>query len=171
MVSTIGQVDTMSESLLREPRRSYTAEFKSALVAEARQKNASVAEIARRHRLNHNLIFKWRREADARMVATPRMLSVQVLPDIAAPSVAPRPTELAAVSPLRVIFTDGASLVIEHAPEAGKRHVEAACSVPLRSSSRVRRSPRRCTAASRRRCTGPCRGGRGALRGIHRLCG
>lgn len=124
MVSTIKQVDTMSESLLRDPRRSYTAEFKAALVAEARQKNASVAEIARRHRLNHNLIFKWRREEDARPALAPRMLPVQVLADVAASSIAPRTAEPArrdtptAVSPLRVIFADGASLVIEHAPEA-----------------------------------------------------
>lgn len=114
----------MSESLLRDPRRSYTAEFKAALVAEARQKNASVAEIARRHRLNHNLIFKWRREDDARQALAPRMLPVQILPDVAASSVAPctadpaRRDTPAAVLPLRVIFADGASLVIEHAPEA-----------------------------------------------------
>lgn len=123
MVSTIGQADTMSESFLRDPRRSYTAEFKAALVAEARQKNASVAEIARRHRLNHNLIFKWRREDDARQASVPRMLPVQVLPDVTASSVAPRMAESlrrdapVAALPLRVIFADGASLVIEHAPE------------------------------------------------------
>jgi transposase len=43
------------------PRRSYTAEQKRQLVEETRQPGASVSVVARRHDVNANLLFTWRR--------------------------------------------------------------------------------------------------------------
>jgi transposase len=43
-------------------RRSYTLVEKRRVVAEACARGASVAEVARRHGLNANLVFTWRRQ-------------------------------------------------------------------------------------------------------------
>ena len=42
-------------------RRRFSAEFKQGVVEETLVPGASVAAIALRHRLNANLLFKWRR--------------------------------------------------------------------------------------------------------------
>lgn len=42
-------------------RRRYSEEFKRQVVAEAMQPGVSAAHIARRHGLNNNLIFNWKR--------------------------------------------------------------------------------------------------------------
>lgn len=43
-------------------RRSYSAEEKRRLVAESYEPGASVSIVARRHDLNANLLFTWRRQ-------------------------------------------------------------------------------------------------------------
>ncbi len=45
----------------RRRRRSYSEEEKRRMVMEASQPGASVADIARRHGVNANLLFNWRR--------------------------------------------------------------------------------------------------------------
>ena len=45
----------------RRTRRTYSDEEKRRMVAEACQPGASVADIARRHGVNANLLFNWRR--------------------------------------------------------------------------------------------------------------
>ena len=48
-----------------ERRRRWSAEQKGALVSEATQPGASVAEIARRHGISRSLLYRWRREVVA----------------------------------------------------------------------------------------------------------
>lgn len=43
-------------------RRSWTRDEKRRIVAESLQEGASIAEVARRHELNANLLFTWRRK-------------------------------------------------------------------------------------------------------------
>jgi transposase len=43
------------------PRRKYTVAEKQAILAETRRRGASVAEVARAHGINANLLFGWRR--------------------------------------------------------------------------------------------------------------
>jgi transposase len=45
----------------KRSRRAWSSEEKQRIVAEAMRPGASVAEIARRHGLNANLVFAWRR--------------------------------------------------------------------------------------------------------------
>ncbi len=45
----------------RRRHRMYSLEFKQQVVQEALQPGASVAEVARKHDLNDNLVFAWRR--------------------------------------------------------------------------------------------------------------
>ena len=43
-------------------RRSWTREEKRRIVDESLREGASIAEVARRHELNANLLFTWRRK-------------------------------------------------------------------------------------------------------------
>lgn len=49
----------------RRRRRRWAAEQKRRIVEETRAPGASVSVVARRHDLNANLLFKWKREAEA----------------------------------------------------------------------------------------------------------
>jgi len=53
-------VDTLGRRIV--PRRHRTVEEKIRIVEEALQAGASNAEVARRHGLNANLLFNWRRQ-------------------------------------------------------------------------------------------------------------
>jgi transposase-like protein len=53
---------TADESIRPPPRRLYTNAFKLNVVRETLRPGASVSIIARRHDLNSNMLFRWRRE-------------------------------------------------------------------------------------------------------------
>src|SRR3954451_7863619 len=53
----------------RRSRRSWSDDEKRRIIAEALLPGASVAEIARRHGVNANLVFNWRRSARAACAA------------------------------------------------------------------------------------------------------
>ena len=46
----------------KRKRRSYSTAFKRRVVAEALEPGASVSAVARRHDLNANMVFLWRRD-------------------------------------------------------------------------------------------------------------
>ena len=72
-----------------EPRRRYEEDFKRHVVAEAGAADVSVSEIARRHGLNANLVFNWRKKFGGhcappqRKLAAPecQLVAVEVQPD------------------------------------------------------------------------------------------
>jgi transposase len=47
----------------KRKRRSYSTAFKRRVVSETFEPGASVATVARRHDLNTNMVFLWRRDA------------------------------------------------------------------------------------------------------------
>ena len=65
------------------PRRKYTVAEKLAMLAETRRRGASVAEVARAHGINANLLFGWRRlerrgVLRAESTESPPLLPVQI---------------------------------------------------------------------------------------------
>ena len=60
-VSTIGLVGTTRKTS-RPKRRQWTEAFKRQVVAETLEPGASVSIVARRHDVNANQLFRWRRE-------------------------------------------------------------------------------------------------------------
>src|SRR5690348_250955 len=60
-VSTTGLADTKRSSRLAK-RRNWPEAFKRQVVAETLEPGSSVSIVARRHDLNTNQLFKWRRE-------------------------------------------------------------------------------------------------------------
>jgi transposase len=65
----------------RKSRRRFAAKFKRAIVEKTLLPGASVAAIALEHRLNTNLLFKWRRDHMRRLAhdaVAPKMLPVVI---------------------------------------------------------------------------------------------
>ena len=52
----------MSSQIPMRRRRSYTTPYRLQVIAETRQPGTSVAEVARRHDLNTNVVFGWLRD-------------------------------------------------------------------------------------------------------------
>jgi transposase len=60
-VSTYGLVDTKASRSLAK-RRTWSDALKRQIVAESEEPGSSVSVVARRHDVNANQVFKWRRE-------------------------------------------------------------------------------------------------------------
>lgn len=71
----------------RRSRRSWSDEEKRRIVAEAVLPGASVADIARRHGVNANLVFNWRMIARAALsAAEPNALAVSSQANVSSPA-------------------------------------------------------------------------------------
>jgi transposase len=70
-------------------RRSYSPEEKRRLVAESCEPGASVSLVARRHDINANLLFTWRRQLRAPMPAAAALDLIPIEIVGAAPSAVP----------------------------------------------------------------------------------
>ena len=66
---------------MRAGRRSFTEEFRQQVVAETQARGASISSVALRHKLNANVVHKWRRRilgATAVVAASPALLPIEV---------------------------------------------------------------------------------------------
>jgi transposase len=80
-VSTSGLVDT-KEQPGGTKRRQYPEALKRQMVAETQVPGASVSIVARRHDVNSNQLFRWRRQLLPKaVVASGAMVPVAVAPD------------------------------------------------------------------------------------------
>lgn len=52
-----------SAPTLKNPRRTFTAEFKHQLIQQCQQPDTSVAKVAMQHQINANLLHKWIRQS------------------------------------------------------------------------------------------------------------
>lgn len=72
--------DTLSEVVRQPLRRLRTIAEKRRIVEETLKRGASVALIARRHEVNANLVFGWRRLYQQGLLEEPRAASSALLP-------------------------------------------------------------------------------------------
>lgn len=86
VVSTMEIVDTMTARAAGNARRTYSLEEKRRIIEETLRPGASVSVIARRHDVNANLVFTWRKRY-LRALPVPTMLPVEIT---AAPTPAPQ---------------------------------------------------------------------------------
>ena len=80
---------------LRRRRRSWSLEEKRRIVDESLEDGASIAEVARRHDLNTNQLFTWRRQFGVEPTAPKELapiLPVTIAPDTVADNSTPGPT-------------------------------------------------------------------------------
>lgn len=78
-MSTRKQVDTS----LAPTRRQYSDRYRRQVVAETWRGGESVSEVARRHDLNTNLVFKWRRRYPERTSSadtSPGLIPIDLAP-------------------------------------------------------------------------------------------
>ena len=109
------------EIVTRGGRRTYTAEEKAALLAEAAAPGVRVLAVAQRHGIAPSLLHRWRREAQGRPVQ---------------PKVAPRLPQSRAADRRAGCFGDGAGG--RRADGAGGERVGAAVEIVLRNGRVLR---------------------------------
>ena len=84
-VSTTALVDTKREAPPVGRRREWPPALKRQMVAETLEPGASVSIVARRHDVNTNQLFKWRRELLPKAVPTVveagTMVPVEIVPE------------------------------------------------------------------------------------------
>lgn len=104
VVSTRSQVDTKPAN---PRRRRYSIQTKRQIVAESFEPGVSVSQVSRRHDINANQVFKWRRLARQGLLEETGLVPIQV-------STPPTPTGSASRSPgcLEINLADGHRLVV-----------------------------------------------------------
>lgn len=107
-VSASGLVDTWQAG---GKRRRWSAELKRQLVAETLAVGQSVSVVARRHDVNANQLFKWRRQF---LAAGKPVTAVGLMPVTIAPLAAPSGPGL-----IEIDLGDGRRVRIEGSVEAG----------------------------------------------------
>ena len=101
-MSTTGLVDTKQQPSPTK-RRQYSEALKRRMVAETQAPGASVSIVARRHDVNSNQLFRWRRQLLPKAaVESGAMVPVEIAPD----SDRPRRTDRAGV--IEIAFGCGA---------------------------------------------------------------
>ena len=123
-VSTNGVVDTKRSSN-GSKRRQWTRALKRRIVAETLEPGASVSIVARRHDVNANQVFKWRREMAPKPRAAAKqsvtMLPVEIVPEPSEPQ--PRARRSGTIE---ISFACGARVCVrgEVSPETLRRVIE-----------------------------------------------
>ena len=91
-------------------RRSWTRDEKRRIVEESLEDGASIAEVARRHELNANLLFTWRRKLGvepSEQNAPMGILPVTIAPELAAEGHGPD-----AAGQMEIVLSQGDRIIV-----------------------------------------------------------
>ena len=123
-VSTTELVDTKQSSGGRR-RREWSEALKRQIVDETREPGASVSIVARRHDVNANQLFKWRREMAPEQPATADQ-SVTMLPVAIVPEPSETRSRVRRNGTIEIAFASGARVCVrgEVSPETLRQVVE-----------------------------------------------
>ena len=97
-------------ALVRRKRRSWTRDEKRRIVEESLEKGASIAEIARRHEVNANLLFTWRRKMGVEP-AEPND-PMPILPVKIAPGLSAEGHCLDAAGRMEIVLAEGDRIIV-----------------------------------------------------------
>ncbi|MBT3306950.1 MAG: transposase [Alphaproteobacteria bacterium] len=92
-------------------RRQYSRAFKRQVLTEAAAAGVSVSSVARRHGLNANLIFNWRRRFGS--VREPGFVPAVLIADPVTPPAASPIPALAPCSKMEVVCPNGRRIVVD----------------------------------------------------------
>ena len=95
---------------VRRKRRSWSVEEKRRIVDESLVEGASIAEIARRHDLNANQLFTWRRQSGAEP-AEPRGLA-SIMPVTIAPDAAAEDSPSGSTGQIEIVLSGGDRIIV-----------------------------------------------------------
>lgn len=101
-------MDTVDESGNRKGRPNYPVDFKRRLATAACEPGVSVSKLAQQHGLNVNMLFKWRRDLRAGLLAEARPQSAHLVPVVVQRTPLPPvlPNATAAAHPIEIIIAD-----------------------------------------------------------------
>lgn len=104
--------DGQSAIPFRARRRRWPAEAKQRIVAETYEPGASVSLVARRHDLNANMLFTWRRQA--RAVSPAGGAAVRFVPAAitARPCAPVSPESATRAGRMEIVLADGARVIV-----------------------------------------------------------
>jgi transposase len=91
-------------------RRSWTRDEKRRIVEESLLEGASIAEVARRHALNANLLFTWRRKMGVEPTEQPG--PIPILPVTIAPGSVAEGHCPTAVGQMEIVFSEGDRIIV-----------------------------------------------------------
>jgi transposase len=91
-------------------RRSWTKDEKRRIVAESLEDGASAAVVARRHDLNANLLFTWRRQLGMEPVE-PKELT-PILPVTIAPEIAAEHSSSGTAGQMEIVLAEGERIIV-----------------------------------------------------------
>jgi transposase len=91
-------------------RRSWTRDEKRRIVEESLEQGASIAEVARRHELNANLLFTWRRKMGVESFE--QNGSMEILPVTITPESAAEGHCSGAVGQMEIILAEGERIIV-----------------------------------------------------------
>src|SRR5246127_593766 len=107
-VSTKGLVDTTQQTVAPK-RRQYSDALKRQMVTETLAPGASVSVVARRHDVNSNQLFRWRRQLLPKaVVETGAMVPVEITPDGGRPDDGGRARQTDRDGVIEIVFGCGA---------------------------------------------------------------
>ena len=123
-VSTIGLADT-TQRARRPKRRQWTEAFKRRVVAETLEPGASVSIVARRHDVNANQLFKWRREMAPEQPPAAEQ-SITMLPVTITPEAVEARPRLRRTGTIEITLAGGARVCVrgEVSPETLRQVIE-----------------------------------------------
>ena len=122
-VSTSVLVDTSAGRILGKRRRRWPEALKRQIVAETREPGSSVSIVARRHDVNANQLFLWRRELGSKppsaAVGSETMLPVEIAAERRRP-------QRAGIGCIEIEFGNGTRVRVrgEVAPETLRQVIE-----------------------------------------------
>jgi transposase len=103
-------LDEGEPTTVRRKRRSWTLEEKRRIVDESLEDGASLAEVARRHDLNANQLFTWRRQfgiEPAEPKHSASILPVTIMPETAAEASAP-----GLIGQMEIVLAEGDRILV-----------------------------------------------------------
>jgi transposase len=123
-VSTIGLVGT-TQRARRPKRRQWTEAFKRQVVAETLEPGAPVSIVARRHDVNANQLFKWRREMAPEQPPAAEQ-SITLLPVEIAPEAGEPRARARRSGTIEITFSGGTRMCVrgEVSPETLRQVIE-----------------------------------------------
>jgi transposase len=102
--------DNDEGATLRRRRRSWTLDEKRRIVGESLEDGASIAEVARRHDLNANQLFTWRRQFGFEP-AEPKQIA-PILPVTIAPVEAPDEPDPGSSGQIEIVLAEGDRILV-----------------------------------------------------------
>ena len=92
-------------------RRSWTGDEKRQIVEESLEPGASIAEVARRHDLNANQLFAWRRQMGVRSSASDVLTSILPVTIESEPST-PENGGFVTTSQMEIVLAEGDRIIV-----------------------------------------------------------